>query len=310
MDPTLRIPPRTDAERLEHYGWRDVRRTLPDGTTVEDRVPLTLENLLHPEFGDVAMESSVHDLERGYLANVFRSRLSEVPSALVLSDCKVDWAGDTEGMTHHSPDVAVILGVTVERDNWKSFVVAEQDTRPALIVEIVSPSYRENDTVTKVDHYLRCRVPCYIIVDRVNDSDPPTLIGRTYREGGWRPLLPNDFGWLWIQAVGVFLGVENGRVRCFDPQTREPLGDYTEIVQELARIQSLNIRQTQRLERAEAKSEQADEGRQRESIARKAAEATAEHEAAARLAAEGKAADLEEKLRILEDRLRQSPPTP
>ncbi len=183
------------------------------------------------------------------------------PTALVLSDTMVDWVGDTEGMRHHSPDISIILDVHEERDNWNSFNVAEQGTRPSLIIEIVSPAYRQNDTVTKVDHYLRCRVPCYVIVDREDIERCPALIGRVLRGNAWRPLLPNDNGWLWLDAVGVYLGVENGRVRCFDPTTLAPLGDYTEITHELALNKSQIITERQLRERAEAKAEQADEAR-------------------------------------------------
>ena len=272
MNQNFQSPPQTAEEQILRYGYRDVYRKLTDGTTSIDRVPLTLEDLLHPQFGDVPMISSLHDIERDYLADVFRSRLANVPTALVLSDTMIDWVGDTEGMKHHSPDISIILDVHEERDNWNSFKVAEQGTRPAIIIEIVSPAYRENDTVVKVDHYLRCRVPCYVIVDREQIDDTPRLIGRVLRGNAWRPLLPNDNGWLWLDAVGVFLGVENGRIRCFDSQTLAPLGDYTELAQELTLKKSQIITERQLRERAEAKAEQADEARQRESEALRVAE--------------------------------------
>jgi colicin import membrane protein len=275
MNPITQTPPQSAEEQILRYGYRDVYRRLPNGEAEIDRVPLTLEDLLHPQFGDVPMISSLHDVERDYLADVFRSRLANVPTALVLSDTMINWVGDTEGMRHHSPDISIILDVHEERDDWPSFNVAEQGTRPAIIIEIVSPAYRENDTVTKVDHYLRCRVPCYVIVDREEINDVPRLIGRVLRGNAWRPLLPNDNGWLWLDAVGVYLGVENGRVRCFDATTLAPLGDYTEIAHELALNKSQIITERQLRERAEAKAEQADEARQREAEARRIAEAHA-----------------------------------
>ena len=32
-----------------YYGWRDVIRTLPDGTRRPEQIPLTLEDALHPQ---------------------------------------------------------------------------------------------------------------------------------------------------------------------------------------------------------------------------------------------------------------------
>ena len=34
------------------YSWRDVEQTAPDGSLELLRVPLTLEDILHPQFGD------------------------------------------------------------------------------------------------------------------------------------------------------------------------------------------------------------------------------------------------------------------
>ena len=50
-----------------YYGYRDVNYTLPDGTTKHERIPLTLEDTLHPQEGDHIVESDVHDLMRTIL---------------------------------------------------------------------------------------------------------------------------------------------------------------------------------------------------------------------------------------------------
>ena len=49
------------------YGWRYVRIVRPDGTEDLDQVPLTLEDVLHPEVGDVIVESDPHDSDSVYL---------------------------------------------------------------------------------------------------------------------------------------------------------------------------------------------------------------------------------------------------
>ncbi len=270
----------TDDDRIRRFGYRDVYRSLPDGTTTIDRVPLTLDDLLHPQVGDVAMISSKHDLERDYLANIFRTRLANVPGSLVLSDTMIDWGGDPPGMRHHSPDLMVLLGVREERKTWTSFNVVEQKCRPSLIVEVVSPTYRANDTVTKVEDYLRCRVGCYAIVDREKHDDPPRLVARVLRGNSWRPLAPNDNGWLWLEAVGVYLSIVDQRVRCIHPTTLAVLGDPVE--------NALTLEFT--AGRLEAERE-----------LRMLAEDRIDREMEARRAAEARVAELESQLRSLQN---------
>lgn len=293
MKTRMRHPPQTPEERLDQYGYREVQTRTPDGRLVSDRVPLTLEDLLHPQFGDVAVHSSLHASEIKYLMEVFEMRLATISTSLVLSDCKIDWEDEVEGMTYHAPDVCVIKDVQERRNNWISFNVAEQATRPSLIIEIVSPAYRENDTVRKVDHYLRCRVPCYVIVDREDVDDPPTLIGRVLRGNSWRMMSPNEKGWLLLEAVGVYLGVEGHRIRCYDADNGKAIGDALDWYGEANLQKSLVIAERQYRERAEAKAEQAEIARQQE--------------AEARLAAEARVAELESRMQALQSK---DPPTP
>src|SRR5947208_2757229 len=104
-------PPSTDPFAI---GWRDIPRQLPDGSTVWDQIPLTLEDALHPQEGDVIVMNSAHNRDWRYLQNVLEGRFADDPTALVLGDCKVLW----EDGVHHSPDVAVIFGVRKPRDVW------------------------------------------------------------------------------------------------------------------------------------------------------------------------------------------------
>ena len=49
------------------YGYREVREKLPDGRCRWKRVPLTLEDVLHPRFGDVHMLGDPHSDDCSYL---------------------------------------------------------------------------------------------------------------------------------------------------------------------------------------------------------------------------------------------------
>jgi Putative restriction endonuclease len=248
------LPPADDPF---YYGWRDVRRTRPDGTEYLEQIPLSRWDTLHPEEGDHIVESNLNGLIRWYLAGVFRTRLADVPNALVLSDVRVDW--DHPDLEHHAPDVCAIFGVEEQPNDWPSFDVAEQGTRPKVIVEIVSPNVRKNDIEDKVAEYHLAEVPCYIIIDRERLGGAWMLKGYTWAPTGYLPMATDARGRLWLADVNVWLGVDGLRVVCYDGATDAEIGDYTEITrflkQEKARADDEKARAD--AEQARAESEQA-----------------------------------------------------
>jgi Uma2 family endonuclease len=236
------------------YGYRLVFHTLPDGRTITDRIPLTLKDVLHPELGDVLMEGSMNEAIRRYLADAFSERLAHDPTALVLSDCGVYW--DDPELDHHSPDISVIFGVRAKKEDWTSFFVAKEGVRPRLLLEVVSPKSRENDVITKVDHYQRARVPWYIIVDRENENSPLTLIGYMWTPTEYLPMPKDGQGRLWLEPLGLWLGIKDNKVVCYDGVTGGEIGDYQRIFQQLeaetARAEAEKARAEAEKARAEA----------------------------------------------------------
>src|SRR5688572_26561854 len=95
-------PPRDDAYRFR-YGRRYVRRVLPDGREVLDIVPLTLEDVLHPQEGDEISERPRQRKDSEYLAPIFRQRIHRVPGGHLTDDCLIEWL---PGRPNHSPDFA------------------------------------------------------------------------------------------------------------------------------------------------------------------------------------------------------------
>src|SRR5437660_9540047 len=110
--PAESSPPPSGAPPTEapFYGWRYLKRRLPDGTEYLEEVELTLEDVLHPEEDDVIPERPLQEIERGYLAWVFRTRLHGLSHGLVLSDCLVNFG--VEDLRSMAPDVSVFEGVT------------------------------------------------------------------------------------------------------------------------------------------------------------------------------------------------------
>lgn len=270
---TVRQPPvlRTwDAEKFR-YGWRFVRVTRPDGTEDLEQVPLTLEDVLHPQERDVVPERPIQESERGDVARVFRTRLNRLQGGLVLSDCLVDW--NVPGVRNHSPDVSVFERLRRQPPlNIGTFRLAVYGGRCILALEIVSPDTRVNDVERKFEEYYSAKVPLYIIVDQERENAPRQL--RAYRRGrkAYRPVPLDEQGRVRIDALGLLLGMHDGRLVCYDADTGEELGDYQHVT----------------------------EARQREAEARQAAERQTQREANARQAAEQRVRELEAELRRLQ----------
>ncbi len=299
-------PPAPPAADPYAIGWREVTRTLPDGTTILEQIPLTLEDALHPQEDDQIVQNSAHNRDWRYLQDVFERRLADDPHALVLGDCKVLW----EDGVHHSPDLAVYLGVREVRDFYSQFDVAAEGVRPRLIVEVVSPSTRPNDLGTKVEHYHHYRVPLYVIVDRETDEGPPRLIGYQRTPRRYLSLPLDDDGRLWLEPVGLYLGIRDDRVVAYDGETGAELGDYTAVSAALAAEQA---RAESEKQRADAERQRADAETGRAEAEKQRAEAAERQTAAERQRAEAerqRAEAAEARLRQLEAELRarQTPP--
>src|SRR5207244_4251310 len=80
-------PPETDPFP---YGWRYVKKLLPDGSVDLEQVPLTLEDVLHPQLDDVMPENVFHERDAEYLCAVFRQRAGRLPGGFFLGDCLVN----------------------------------------------------------------------------------------------------------------------------------------------------------------------------------------------------------------------------
>jgi Uma2 family endonuclease len=223
------------------YGWRYVPHVLPNGTTTFDQIPLTLEDVLHPEEGDFIVQNEPHNRLCIYLFNVLRARVANDPAALVLSDCRIAW--DVPGLRPFGPDIAVIFGVREHR-GWSTFNVEEEGTRPALVIEVTSPDTWHLDLDDKLDGYERAGVPLYVIADIVprRGQQIPRLLGYHETPTGYVPLAPDERGWLWLEAVQLWLGIEESQVWLYDATGRR-IGDYTDLaianVEAEARIREL-----------------------------------------------------------------------
>lgn len=234
------------------YGWRYLRHQRPDGSETFEQVPLTLEDVLHPQEGDRVMHSEAHQRRRRYLVDVLEAQLAGDPTAVVLDDVRVAW--DVPELGAHGPDIAVILGVR-ERKNWSTFDVAVEGVRPALIIEITHPETASLDRSAKLDEYDLAGVPLYVIVDAVARRRGPVplrLLGYERTPDGYRPLAADERGRLWLAPVRLWLGVEDDEIVCYDEAGR-PLGDYRALTVARAEAERRAVAAEERLSEAEAR---------------------------------------------------------
>lgn len=244
------VQPEPNKPDRYEYGWREITRITDEGHVVHERQPLTLWDILHPQEGDFRVHTDEHETFCGYLLDVFRAQVDGIAGAFVLHDTRVAWSklSDIEA---HGPDIAVIFNVR-EYDNWATFDENKENTRPSLIVEIVSPKTRKVDVEYKLDEYAQVGVEYYVIVDahirrrRTHYS----LLGYRLVNGAYRPLVANQQGWLWLAPVKLWIGLQDNWLVCFDEEGNA-IGDYVE-VNEARKIAE------ERAEQAERQAEQAE----------------------------------------------------
>jgi colicin import membrane protein len=137
-------------------------------------------------------------------------------------------------------------------------------------------------------------------VDREGEMDGPVLlIGRRYRPDGYELMPLDDRGRLWLEPLGVRLGVENDRVVCYDGATDEKIEGYVGQVQaRAAEVQARVAAEVQAVAAVQARA--AAEVLAAAAVqARVAAEVLAGAEAQARAVAEARLRQLEEEMRRL-----------
>ncbi len=250
------ITPSHPAEQPDpfRFGWRDVQQIGPDGAKRWVQVPLTLDDVLHPQEHDHIPENTQQARDRAYLYDVLKWRLADHPHAVVFTDCLINWG--VPGLKNHSPDISVFEGVVDKDRQWGTFRVAQEGARPLLVIEIVSPDAhdkqaRDNDVVTKVGEYYRAGVPLYVIVDQEREGSSRQLIG--YRRGARKyvRLRLDAQGRLLLTPARLWLGLRDERAVCWDADTEEEIGDLTTAIQTLRAAQAAREAETQARRAAE-----------------------------------------------------------
>jgi Uma2 family endonuclease len=291
------VQPEPNKPDRYEYGWREITRITDEGQVVRERQPLTLWDILHPQEGDFRLHTDEHETFCAYLLDVFRAQVEGIPGAFVLHDTRVAWS-TTSGIEAHGPDIAVIFNVR-EYDNWATFDENKEATRPTLIVEIVSPKTRRVDTEYKLEEYAQVGVEYYVIVDAHirRRRTYYSLLGYRLVNGAYQALDPNPHGWLWLEPLQLWIGLQDNWLVCLDPQGKV-IGDYVE-VNEARKAAEEEVQEAQR--QVQEAQRQAQEAQHQAREAQRQAQ-----EAELRAAAEQQTRlELEVRLQAIEAELRQ-----
>ncbi len=291
------------------YGWRRVEQQT-NGITEYVYEPLTLEDVLHPQWGDYIMQNHEHFSVCNDLFNGLEAHLAHERQTEVLNDTPIDWEGEVKSMC---PDIAVIR--EVQQFFLKgTFYVQRSKGHVDLIVEVTSRSTRKIDIegeheVNKVQLYAQVGVPYYVIVDdakREPGQAPALMVYRLDEERGYIRQEADARGWYWIGVVELWIGPYEDWVSWYDEEGVK-IGTHLEVLEAReqaetqARAEALARQQAETQARAEILARQQAEtqaraeilARQQEALARQQAEAQARTEALARQQAEERIRELE-----------------
>ncbi len=300
-------PPTEDRFR---YGWRYRKTVGPDGVERLEQIPLTLEDVHHPQEEDFIVQRGGHAEDCIYLHDALQAHLGD--RALVTFDLRIAW--DTPGVEPLGPDVTVIFDGVYDPDRG-TFDCAAEGQRPTVVFEVVSPETRVNDVGPKVSEYYEAGVEWYAIIDALGFRDGMwdlRVIGYRWTPEGYEEVSLDARHWLWVEPLRLYVAVRGGRVVCYNEAGEEFL-QYAQVVkarQAERRAWELAEQQRQAAEeaRAAAEKESKDERRQREAEeqARQQAEQERKAERRQRQAAEKAQRQAEQERQAAEKAQRQA----
>jgi Uma2 family endonuclease len=240
------------------------------------------------------------------LRHVLRMRYQAEPEVYVGANLNLYYVrGDPQKVV--SPDVFLARGVApgVRR----VYKLWQEGKAPSLVVEVTSASSRQKD-LEKKEIYARLGVEEYFLFDPLDEYLRPRLQGFRLVRGTYRPIPADRDGSLPSQVTGLRLRAEGERLRLIDLASGEKLLWTTEeaaarereaVARQAAEARTVEEAAARRA--AEARIAEERHAREREATARQAAEARAVEETAARRAAEARATEEATTRRSLEEEL-------
>ncbi len=240
------------------YGWRQTWEKTAGGDEQLRWIPLTYQDLLDPQEGDVVAEDTIHRKVTEGVAGILERRYRAEPTVAVWSNLKIVFKipGLTTGP---GPDICVVEGVEDRDRQRRSFRYGQEPGKVRLVIEVVSESSVKKDYQDLLKIYAPLGVEEYIAIRPMGPySDGP------FQLTGWRldPQTPQlrriptgPQGRIPSQTTGLLFGTgrDGWRLAVWDAATGERLRPSREEATWHER----------RAEQAEHRAEQAEKEKQR-----------------------------------------------
>ena len=299
-------------------GFRERRTTTPDGSEVFEQIPLTPEDLLYPQEGDVVSQGLPHFSFLVPLAETMRCYLEKRPGIVVTSDVTVVLRHDGKNC---GPDVAVIEG-DFDPDVIEGGInLRAVGGRLVFALEAVSttaPEIEDKDLKSNPERYAAEGVEEYFTVYPRPGRKVSNLMGRRLGPAGeYVEIGPDAQGRVASKKLGLFFSIdaETEELVVVDAETGQRLRILED--EEEARVEAERrlaeetaARQTETAARRKAEAERqtetaarqkAEAEKQKETVARQKAEADLEQESQARLQALAEVERLKAQLRQIRE---------
>ncbi len=172
-------------------------------------------------------ESELHRLLRNALIETLQAYYVDEPLVHVTGDLMLFYE-EGNRLRHLAPDLFVAFGVGKHlRDNYLMW----EETPPRLVIELTSPSTRDDDLGPKFLLYQDVlRVKEYILFDPRGDLLTPPMQGWRLTRGVYRPIR-SLAGRLPSRELGLHLERDGNRAYFWDPDTRRRLLSPTEQIE-------------------------------------------------------------------------------
>jgi len=161
------------------------------------------------------MESSLHYLQLLMLVTCLEWLWREREDFFIGANLTVYFSRQQlKSRDFRGPDFFLVKQ-TQKRDR-NAWVVWEEDGKyPDLIIELLSVSTAGVDRTLKKELYQnQFRTPEYFWFSPEDlEFAGFRLVGHQYQ-----PILPDSRGWCWSEVLGLYLGVETGKLRYFTPE--------------------------------------------------------------------------------------------
>ncbi|MCP4108097.1 MAG: hypothetical protein GY749_21550 [Desulfobacteraceae bacterium] len=125
-----------------YYGYRTIIEYDKNGRISYRYRPLTLDDFLEPEEGDVYMQGTLHTDDVIRLRSIFMHHLKDRENITVFCDLKIEWG--ISNLKNPAPDISIFKNVSEPEKPRGTFCVPEEGgVKPFFVLEVVSPRYRE-----------------------------------------------------------------------------------------------------------------------------------------------------------------------